>query len=101
MGSSKLPRGVTRFEATSRNFPKGGYEAAYRSPDGRERTKRFARLIDATQWLDGQRGDKVRGVHVDPTPAGSRSKRSPTSGPPRRTGRQRAESPGGMCGPVS
>lgn len=66
MGSSKLPRGVTRFEATSRNFPKGGYEAAYRSPDGRERTKRFARLIDATHWLDGQRGDKVRGIHVDP-----------------------------------
>ena len=66
MGSSKPPRGVVRFESTSRNFPKGGYEASYRAPDGKERTKRFLRLVDATRWLDAQRGDKVHGVYVDP-----------------------------------
>jgi len=66
MGSTKLPRGVRRI-APSRNFPKGGYEASYRAPDGKERTKRTARLVDATQWLDAQRGDKVHGVHVDPS----------------------------------
>lgn len=65
MASKQLPRGVTRF-APSRNYPKGGYEAAYRQPGGKERTKRFTRLIDATRWLDAQRGNKVQGTHIDP-----------------------------------
>lgn len=65
MGTNQLPRGVRRI-GPSRNHPKGGYEASYRTPDGKERTKRTTRLVDATGWLDAQRGDKVRGVHVDP-----------------------------------
>jgi integrase len=65
MASDRLPRGISRVDP-SRNFPRGGYEARYRTPDGKERTQRFSRLIDATSWLDSQRGDKVQGRHVDP-----------------------------------
>ena len=63
--SRRLPRGI-RAVAPTRNFPNGGYEASYRAPNGRERTRRFRRLADAERWLALQRGDMARGTHVDP-----------------------------------
>jgi integrase len=51
------------------------WRARYRAPDGRERSRTFARKVDAERWLDGVRGDLVRGVHVDPR-AGDQTFRS-------------------------
>jgi len=42
------------------------WQASYRGPDKRERTKTFARKIDAERWLDTSRADMLRGAWVDP-----------------------------------
>ena len=42
------------------------WQARYTSPDGRERTKRFGRKVDAENWLKVNEGDVVRGVWIDP-----------------------------------
>ena len=44
----------------------GRYQARYRGPDGRERTQRFDRKIDAEKWLITNGADLVRGSWVDP-----------------------------------
>ena len=42
------------------------YQARYIAPDGRERTKRFDRKVDAERWLDANGADLARGTWVDP-----------------------------------
>lgn len=42
------------------------WRARYRAPDGRERSKSFARKIDAEKWLTAQLADSDRGVWTDP-----------------------------------
>lgn len=44
----------------------GRYQARYRGPDGKERTQRFDRKIDAEKWLITNGADLVRGSWVDP-----------------------------------
>ncbi|HUC37961.1 MAG TPA: site-specific integrase [Acidimicrobiales bacterium] len=42
------------------------YQARYRGPDGKERTRRFNRLVDAKRWADANSADVARGAWVDP-----------------------------------
>lgn len=42
------------------------WEAVYRDPDGRQRTKTFARKVDAQRFLTTVESDKLRGDYVDP-----------------------------------
>ena len=42
------------------------WQARYTAPDGRERTKRFTRKVDAEKWLDVNGADIARGSWVDP-----------------------------------
>ena len=42
------------------------WQARYRAPDGRERTKRFDRKVDAERWLDTNGSDIARGSWIDP-----------------------------------
>lgn len=45
----------------------GRWLARYRErPGGPQKTKTFARKVDAERWLDAIRGDLARGVYVDP-----------------------------------
>ncbi len=48
----------------------GKYRARWREyPGGPQKTRHFSRKIDAQSFLDGVRGDLVRGVYLDPTGA--------------------------------
>ncbi len=42
------------------------WQARYTAPDGRERTKRFDRKVDAEKWLDTNDADIARGQWIDP-----------------------------------
>ena len=42
------------------------WQARYRDPDGRERSKTFTRKVDAQRWLDQVTADLVTGRYVDP-----------------------------------
>lgn len=42
------------------------WQARYVGPDGKERTRRFGRKVDAERWLDGLVGDMARGTWIDP-----------------------------------
>jgi integrase len=42
------------------------WQARYTAPDGRERTKRFSRKVDAERWLTTNGADLVRGAWIDP-----------------------------------
>ncbi|HMK98307.1 MAG TPA: site-specific integrase [Acidimicrobiales bacterium] len=42
------------------------WQARYRGPDGRERSRRFDRKVDAERWLDLNGADIARGRWVDP-----------------------------------
>jgi integrase len=42
------------------------WRARYRAPDGRERSRSFARKIDAERWLRDQEGRIDRGLWLDP-----------------------------------
>jgi len=44
----------------------GRWQARYRGPDGRERTRTFDRKVDAERWLAGVETEKARGQWVDP-----------------------------------
>jgi integrase len=44
----------------------GRWHARWREDDGRERAVVFDRKVDAERWLDGVRGELVRGTYVDP-----------------------------------
>ena len=46
--------------------PTTSYQARYSTPDGRERSRRFDRRVDAERWLDGHRADLSMGTWVDP-----------------------------------
>src|ERR1700691_4596289 len=46
--------------------PTTAWQARYRGPDGRERSKRFDRKVDAENWLDVNGADIARGQWVDP-----------------------------------
>lgn len=48
------------------NRRRGRWQAAYRGPDGRERTKTFDRKVDAERWLTNAEADLLRGTWVDP-----------------------------------
>lgn len=43
------------------------WEAVYRDPTGRQRTKAFRRKVDATAFLATAEADKVRGQWIDPS----------------------------------
>jgi hypothetical protein len=64
------------------------WQARYTAPDGRERTKRFERKIDAENWVKSNEGDIVRGAWVDPkagqvhAPFLRRALAGTTAGPP-------------------
>ena len=47
------------------NRPKP-WEAVYREPDGRQRTRSFARKVDAQRFLTTVEADMLRGSYVDP-----------------------------------
>lgn len=42
------------------------YEARWRDPDGRERSRSFDRKLDAQRFLVTVEADKLRGSYVDP-----------------------------------
>ncbi|HWT78642.1 MAG TPA: hypothetical protein VN648_07545, partial [Candidatus Methylomirabilis sp.] len=42
------------------------WQARYVGPDGKERTMRFERKVDAERWLDTNGADIARGTWVDP-----------------------------------
>ncbi|MEX2620334.1 MAG: hypothetical protein WD250_08945 [Egibacteraceae bacterium] len=42
------------------------WEAVYRDPSGRQRTRSFARKVDAQRFLTTVEADKLRGTYVDP-----------------------------------
>jgi hypothetical protein len=44
----------------------GRWHARWREASGRERAMVFDRKLDAERWLDGVRGELVRGTYVDP-----------------------------------
>jgi hypothetical protein len=44
----------------------GRWRARYRDPDGRERSRTFARRIDAERWLTSIEHAKLSGAYVDP-----------------------------------
>lgn len=51
----------------SRRHGKGGrWQARWRDPAGRQRSKSFGRKIDAERWLGKVAADKARGAYVDP-----------------------------------
>jgi hypothetical protein len=43
-----------------------GWRARWRNPAGRQRTKSFARKVDAERFLLGVEDAKLRGAYVDP-----------------------------------
>lgn len=43
------------------------WEAVYREPDGRQRTKAFRRKADASAFLSTVEADKLRGSYLDPS----------------------------------
>jgi hypothetical protein len=46
--------------------PDGKWRARYRDPSGRERTKQFARKVDAQRWLTETSQSLLEGRYVDP-----------------------------------
>jgi hypothetical protein len=49
-----------------RRAPSGNWRAAYRTPEGKERTKTFKTKREARAFLAQVEGDKTRGLYVDP-----------------------------------
>ena len=45
------------------------WQARYTAPDGRERTRRFRRKVDAQTWIEVNGGDVARGDWLDPADA--------------------------------
>jgi integrase len=52
-----------------RQTPSRTWEARYRDPRGRERSKTFKRKGDARRWLAKEEADKSRGAWIDPRAA--------------------------------
>jgi len=59
---------IQKVTYTSRRSGKkaSAWRARYTGPDGRERSKRFERQVDAQTWLDTNGADIARGAWVDP-----------------------------------
>lgn len=51
---------------TRRRKPITRWQARYRGPDGKERSRLFDRRIDAERWLTDQEGRKLKGEWIDP-----------------------------------
>jgi integrase len=49
-----------------KQLPNGNYEAFYRDPNGKEKTKQEVKRKDAVDWLNKQIASLVRGDYVDP-----------------------------------
>lgn len=58
--------GITRRTWTTRGRTETRFDAAYRGPDRKERSKTFTKIGDAERWLRAQRGNADRGEWVDP-----------------------------------
>ena len=52
-----------------RRAPSGNWRAAYRTPEGKERTKTFKTKREARAFLAQVEGDKSRGLYMDPAGA--------------------------------
>jgi hypothetical protein len=52
-----------------RRAPSGNWRAAYRTPEGKERTRTFKTKREARAFLAQVEGDKTRGLYVDPAGA--------------------------------
>ena len=46
--------------------PSGRWRARYRGPDGRERSRHFARKVDAERWARAELAKLDRGEWTDP-----------------------------------
>lgn len=44
----------------------GKWQARWREPNGRQRSRDFARKVDATRFLATVEADLVRGEYIDP-----------------------------------
>src|SRR5512146_231233 len=58
-------RSMAHVERRRRNG-RSAWRARYRAPDGRERSKSFARRADAERFLTAVESSKLRGEWVDP-----------------------------------
>jgi hypothetical protein len=56
---------VASIEKRQRNG-KTSYRVRYRDPAGAQRSKVFARKVDAERWLTENEAAKLRGAWVDP-----------------------------------
>ena len=62
------------------------WRVRYRDPQGKSKSKQFARKADAERFLITVEADKLRGAYVDPNAGKGRSPRSPSGGSsPRRS----------------
>jgi hypothetical protein len=52
-----------------RRAPSGNWRAAYRTPEGKGRTKTFRTKREARAFLAQVEGDKTRGLYIDPAGA--------------------------------
>lgn len=52
--------------ASIKRRPDGVWRARYRDDQGKERSKHFARKVDAQAWLDEIRASQLTGTYVDP-----------------------------------
>jgi hypothetical protein len=52
-----------------RRAPSGNWRAAYRTPEGKERTRTFKTKREARAFLAQVEGDKSRGLYMDPAGA--------------------------------
>jgi hypothetical protein len=57
---------MASIEKVTKRSGDRGWRARYRDPDGRSRERWFDRKVDAENFLDGIRGDLVRGAYIDP-----------------------------------
>lgn len=66
--------------ASTAKRPDGQWRARYRDSSGREHSRRFARKVDATRWLDEVTASVVTGQYVDPNAGRMTSGSTPRSG---------------------
>lgn len=57
----------TRRRKPSASFPKGGWLGTYVDPEGKEKSKTFARKIDAQSWAEGEAVKIRTGAGKNPT----------------------------------
>lgn len=73
MASNSLMRtpGTTnaRRRKPSASFPKGGWLGTYIDPEGKEKSKTFARKLDAQNWAEGEAVKIRTGAYISPTDA--------------------------------